>query len=56
MASSISNTGSGAPPWSGPVSAQYPPVTAANRSAWVEATTRVAKVEAFMPWSHTVTK
>ena len=28
----------------------------ANRSAWVEATTRVVKVEAFIPWSHTVTK
>ena len=49
MASSISSTGSGAPPCSGPVSAQYPAVTAANRSAWVEATTRVVKVDAFMP-------
>ena len=49
MASSISSTGSGAPPCSGPVSAQYPAVTDANRSACVEATTRVVKVDAFMP-------
>ena len=56
MASSISITGPGAPPCSGPFRALIPASTAEVRPARVEATTRAAKVEAFSPWSQTVTR
>jgi hypothetical protein len=56
MASSISITGPGAPPCSGPFRAEIPASTAEVRPARVDATTRAAKVEAFRPWSQTVTR
>jgi hypothetical protein len=56
IASSMSSTGPGAPPWSGPLSAPIAATIADTRSEPVEVTTRAAKVEAFIPWSATVTR
>ena len=56
MASNMSSTGPGAPPWSGPFSAPIAPTTALSRSDPVLAMTRAVKVEVFMPWSTTVTR
>ncbi len=56
MLCNISRTGPGAPPCSGPFSAQTPATTAETMSEPVEATTRAASVDAFMPWSITVTR
>ena len=56
MSTSMSSTGPGAPPCSGPLSAPTAPVTALTMSERVDAITRAAKVEAFMPWSETVTQ
>ena len=52
----MSSTGPGAPPWSGPLSAPIAPVTALTMSERVLAITRAVKVDAFMPWSMTVTQ
>jgi len=52
----MSSTGPGAPPCSGPLSAPIAPVTALTMSERVLAMTRPANVEAFMPWSITVTQ
>jgi hypothetical protein len=52
----MSRTGPGAPPCSGPFSAPIAATIDETRSDPVEATTRAANVEAFMPWSMTVTK
>ncbi len=49
-------TGPGAPPCSGPFKAPIPASTLEVSPAWVEATTRDAKVEALRPWSQTVTR
>ena len=46
----------GAPPCSGPFSAPMAPTTAETASDPVEAMTRAVKVEAFIPWSLTVTR
>ncbi len=56
MSFSMSSTGPGAPPCSGPLSAPIAPVTALTVSDRVLAITRAAKVDAFMPWSMTVTQ
>ena len=55
-ASSMSSTGPGAPPWSGPLSAPMPATIAETASDPVDATTRAAYVEAFIPWSAMVTR
>ena len=52
----MSSTGPGAPPCSGPLSAPSAPTTAETASEPVEAMTRAVKVEAFIPWSLTVTR
>jgi hypothetical protein len=56
MASSISRTGPGGPPCRGPFRAPTAPTTAETRSERVEAMTRAVKVDAFIPWSLTVTR
>ena len=56
ISSIIDSAGPGAPPWSGPFSAPSAPVTAETISEAVEAITRAVKVEAFIPWSATVTR
>jgi hypothetical protein len=56
VASSISSTGPGAPPCSGPLSAAKPATTHGITSEPVEATTRAANVDAFRPWSDTVSQ
>ena len=56
MASSMSRTGPGAPPCSGPLRAQMAATTALTMSDPVDVTTRAAKVEALRPWSITVTR
>jgi len=56
MSLSMSSTGPGAPPWSGPFIAPIAPVTALTISERVLAITRAVNVEAFMPWSITVTQ
>ncbi len=56
ISSIIANAGPGAPPCSGPFSAPIAPVTAETISDAVEAITRAVKVEAFIPWSATVTR
>ena len=48
--------GPGAPPWRGPMSALRPARTLDVSPAPVDATTRAANVEAFRPWSATVTR
>ena len=52
----MSSAGPGAPPCSGPLSAPIAPVTALTMSERVLAMTRAVNVEAFMPWSMTVTQ
>ena len=52
----MSSTGPGAPPWSGPFSAESPASTDDPSPARVDATTRAANVDALSPWSLTVTR
>jgi hypothetical protein len=49
IASSMSSTGPGAPPCRGPLSAPIAATTAETLSEPVDATTRAAKVDAFIP-------
>ncbi len=56
IASSMSSTGPGAPPWSGPLSEPSAATIAETASERVEATTRAVNVDAFMPCSATVTR
>jgi hypothetical protein len=56
ISSSMSSTGPGAPPWSGPFNEQSAATTIDTGSLSVDAATRAVKVEAFMPWSATVTR
>ena len=56
ISTSISSTGPGAPPWSGPFNAPIAPEAALTMSERVLAITRAVNVDAFMPWSITVTQ